>query len=156
MLFGRWRAHAGGSWNNPQRRGLHLMPAAEDQVTKHKASDTGTDKRQALRDEKGQFETVVDTGKALDTDRPQEAKATAPTDVDDQASRGRSEYGQVGGTRELAEDEGGYSRDGRQGGFGEEQSAARSARKQNGSPKPEGRRGAVDPSRISNMSRKTE
>ena len=85
---------------------------------------------------------------------PPHADPAQTGDLDDQASRGRSEYGQVGGTREIAEDEGGYSRDGRQGGFGEEQSAAKSARRQNGSPKPAGRPGAVEPSRIDNKAKK--
>ena len=62
------------------------------------------------------------------------------SDADEQASRGRSEYGQVGGTRETAADEGGYSRDGRQGGFGENKPEAQAARRQDAPGKNLGRR----------------
>lgn len=73
--------------------------------------------------------------------KPKPQKVTGSSETDDQASRGRSEYGQVGGTREIAADEGGYSRDGRQGGFGEEKPAARAARRQDVLGRNTGRRG---------------
>lgn len=78
-------------------------------------------------------------------------KKLARSDVDEagsQASRGRSEYGQVGGTRETAEDEGGYSRDGRQGGFGEEKPEAKVARKSEKPGIEQGRAGAQDAPQI--------
>ena len=82
--------------------------------------------------------------------RDDEEKA-ARSDVNEagsQASRGRSEYGQVGGTRETAEDSGGYSRDGRQGGFGEEKPEAKAAKKSEKSSASPGRPGGQDASHI--------
>ena len=40
--------------------------------------DTGTDKRFVRRNEKGQFEDVVDVGRSLAQDRQQEAKTKVP------------------------------------------------------------------------------
>ncbi len=40
--------------------------------------DTGKDKRFVRRDEKGQFDGVVDVGRSLATDRKQQAKTKVP------------------------------------------------------------------------------
>ena len=40
--------------------------------------DTGTDKRFVRRNEKGQFEDVVDVGRSLSRDRQHEAKTKVP------------------------------------------------------------------------------
>ena len=40
--------------------------------------DTGTDKRFVRRNEKGQFDEVVDVGRSLAQDRQQEAKTKVP------------------------------------------------------------------------------
>ena len=40
--------------------------------------DTGKDKRFVRRDDKGQFEDVVDVGRSLARDRQQQSKTTVP------------------------------------------------------------------------------
>jgi len=40
--------------------------------------DTGTDKRFVRRNEKGQFDEVVDVGRSLSQDRKQQAKTKVP------------------------------------------------------------------------------
>ena len=40
--------------------------------------DTGTDKRYVRRNDKGQFEDVVDVGRSLSQDRQQHAKTKVP------------------------------------------------------------------------------
>jgi len=40
--------------------------------------DTGNDKRFVRRNEKGQFDDVVDVGRSLGTDRKQQAKTKVP------------------------------------------------------------------------------
>jgi hypothetical protein len=40
--------------------------------------DTGKDKRFVRRDEKGEFEKVVDVGRSIATDRQQQAKTKVP------------------------------------------------------------------------------
>jgi len=78
-------------------------------------------------------------GRAADGKSPT-PQTTGSSDADEQASRGRSQYGQVGGTRETAADEGGYGPDGRQGGLGEEKPEAQAARRQDAPGKNLGRR----------------
>ena len=54
--------------------------------------DTGTDKRFVRRNEKGQFEDVVDVGRSLSQDRKREAKTKVPPgqgDRGDQKKRSR-------------------------------------------------------------------
>ena len=46
--------------------------------SKRELIDTGKDKRFVRRDEKGQFDEVVDVGKSLAQDRRQHAKKTVP------------------------------------------------------------------------------
>lgn len=79
-------------------------------------------------------------GGAADKKPAAPRNSTGSSDADEQASRGRSQYGQVGGERETAADEGGYSRDGRQGGFGENKPEAQAARRQDAPGKNLGRR----------------
>lgn len=47
---------------------------ASDNKSKRELIDTGTDKRFVRRDEKGQFDDVVDVGKSLAQDRRQHAQ----------------------------------------------------------------------------------
>lgn len=60
-------------------------------TSKRELIDTGTDKRYVRRNEKGQFDEVVDVGKSLAQDRRQQSKTTvAPGQGDrgDQKRRG--------------------------------------------------------------------
>ena len=86
-------------------------------------------------------------GGAADKQPAAPQNSTGSSDADEQASRGRAEYGQVGGTRETATDEGGYSRDGRQGGFGENKPEAQAARRQDAPGKNLGRRSGTGDTR---------
>ena len=49
--------------------------------------DTGTDKRFVRRNEKGQFEDVVDVGRSLAQDRQQEAKTKVPSGQGDRGDQ---------------------------------------------------------------------
>lgn len=51
--------------------------------------DTGTDKRYVRRDEKGQFEEVVDVGRSLAQDRKRHAKTTVPPGQGDRGDQKR-------------------------------------------------------------------
>ena len=53
--------------------------------------DTGTDKRFVRRNEKGQFEDVVDVGRSLAQDRQQEAKTKVPPGQGDRGDQERSD-----------------------------------------------------------------
>lgn len=52
--------------------------------------DTGTDKRYVRRDEKGQFDEVVDVGRSLAQDRRQHAKTEVPAGQGDRGDQKRS------------------------------------------------------------------
>ena len=51
--------------------------------------DTGTDKRYVRRNEKGQFEDVVDMGHSLAQDRKQQAKTKVPPGQGDRGDQKR-------------------------------------------------------------------
>lgn len=51
--------------------------------------DTGHDKRYVRRDEKGEFEHVVDVGKSLTQDRKQTAKTQVPPGQGDRGDQKR-------------------------------------------------------------------
>jgi len=51
--------------------------------------DTGTDKRYVRRNEKGQFEDVVDVGRSLAQDRQQQAKTKVPPGQGDRGDQKR-------------------------------------------------------------------
>lgn len=51
--------------------------------------DTGTDKRYVRRNEKGQFEDVVDMGRSLAQDRKQQAKTKVPSGQGDRGDQKR-------------------------------------------------------------------
>jgi hypothetical protein len=51
--------------------------------------DTGNDKRYVRRDEKGQFDKVVDVGRSLAADRRQHAKAESKPGQGDRGDRKR-------------------------------------------------------------------
>jgi hypothetical protein len=51
--------------------------------------DTGRDKRYVRRDEKGQFEEVVDVGRSLAQDRKRSAKTTVPPGQGDRGDQKR-------------------------------------------------------------------
>ncbi len=53
--------------------------------------DTGTDKRFVRRNEKGQFEDVVDVGRSLAQDRRKEAKTKVPPGQGDRGDQERSD-----------------------------------------------------------------
>lgn len=61
-------------------------------VAKRELIDTGTDKRYVRRNEKGQFEDVVDVGKSLAQDVKHKAKTVVPGgqgDKGDQKRKGK-------------------------------------------------------------------
>ena len=63
----------------------------EKKTSKRELIDTGRDKRFVRRDEKGQFNEVVDVGRSLTQDRRQHSKTTVPPgqgDRGDQKRRG--------------------------------------------------------------------
>jgi hypothetical protein len=51
--------------------------------------DTGTDKRFVRRNEKGQFDEVVDVGRSLAQDRKQHSKTTVPPGQGDRGDQKR-------------------------------------------------------------------
>lgn len=51
--------------------------------------DTGTDKRYVRRNEKGEFDEVVDVGRSLARDRQQEAKTKVPPGQGDRGDQER-------------------------------------------------------------------
>ena len=51
--------------------------------------DTGTDKRFVRRDEKGQFDEVVDVGRSLAQDRKQHSKTEVPSGQGDRGDQKR-------------------------------------------------------------------
>jgi len=51
--------------------------------------DTGTDKRFVRRNEKGQFDEVVDVGRSLANDRKQQAKTKVPPGQGDRGDQKR-------------------------------------------------------------------
>ena len=51
--------------------------------------DTGTDKRFVRRNEKGQFDEVVDVGRSLAQDRQQQAKTKVPPGQGDRGDQKR-------------------------------------------------------------------
>ena len=51
--------------------------------------DTGKDKRYVRRDEKGQFDEVVDVGRSLSNDRKREAKTKVPPGQGDRGDQKR-------------------------------------------------------------------
>ena len=51
--------------------------------------DTGKDKRYVRRDEKGQFDEVVDVGRSLSNDRKREAKTKVPPGQGDRGDQRR-------------------------------------------------------------------
>ena len=51
--------------------------------------DTGTDKRYVRRNEKGQFEEVVDVGRSLSQDARRQAKTTVPSGQGDRGDQKR-------------------------------------------------------------------
>ena len=64
----------------------------EKKTSKRELIDTGRDKRFVRRDDKGQFEEVVDVGRSLTQDRRQHSKKTVPPgqgDRGDQKRRGQ-------------------------------------------------------------------
>src|ERR1043165_9708277 len=54
--------------------------------------DTGTDKRFVRRNEKGQFDEVVDVGRSLAQDRKQQTKTKVPPGQGDRGDQRRKEY----------------------------------------------------------------
>ena len=60
--------------------------AAKAKQSKRELIDTGTDKRYVRRDEKGQFDDVVDVGKSLAQDVRHEAKKKVPAGQGDRIS----------------------------------------------------------------------
>jgi len=57
--------------------------------SKRELIDTGRDKRFVRRDEKGQFDDVVDVGKSLAADRRQHSKKTVPSGQGDRGDQKR-------------------------------------------------------------------
>lgn len=51
--------------------------------------DTGTDKRFVRRNEKGQFDDVVDVGRSLAQDRRQQSKTKVPSGQGDRGDQNR-------------------------------------------------------------------
>jgi hypothetical protein len=62
---------------------------AEKKTSKRELIDTGQDKRFVRRDEKGQFDEVVDVGKSLAQDRRQHAKTKVPPGQGDRGDQKR-------------------------------------------------------------------
>jgi hypothetical protein len=58
-------------------------------MAKRELIDTGTDKRFARRDPKGQFKESDDVGKSLAADRRKQAKTVAPKGQADRGDRKR-------------------------------------------------------------------
>lgn len=63
---------------------------AEKSTGKRELIDTGHDKRYVRRDEKGQFDEVVDVGKSLAQDRRQHAETKVPPGQGDRGDQERS------------------------------------------------------------------
>ena len=63
--------------------------AAKAKQSKRELIDTGTDKRYVRRDEKGQFDDVVDVGKSLAQDVRHEAKRKVPAGQGDRGDQKR-------------------------------------------------------------------
>ena len=64
-----------------------LFMATKAKQGKRELIDTGTDKRYVRRNEKGQFEEVVDVGKSLSQDRRTKAKKTVPPGYGDKGDQ---------------------------------------------------------------------
>ena len=62
---------------------------AEKKTSKREMIDTGQDKRFVRRDEKGEFDEVVDVGKSLARDRRQHAKTKVPPGQGDRGDQKR-------------------------------------------------------------------
>ena len=63
--------------------------AANAKRSKRELIDTGTDKRYVRRDEKGEFDDVVDAGKSLAQDVRQHAKKVVPAGQGDRGDQKR-------------------------------------------------------------------
>jgi len=63
--------------------------AAKAKRSKRELIDTGTDKRYVRRDEKGEFDDVVDAGKSLAQDVRQHAKKVVPAGQGDRGDQKR-------------------------------------------------------------------
>jgi hypothetical protein len=63
--------------------------AAKAKTSKRELIDTGTDKRYVRRDEKGQFDEVVDVGKSLAQDVRHDAKKKVPAGQGDRGDQKR-------------------------------------------------------------------
>ena len=64
--------------------------AAKAKASKRELIDTGTDKRYARRNEKGQFDEVVDVGRSLAQDVKHHAKTEVPPGQGDRGDQKRS------------------------------------------------------------------
>ena len=62
---------------------------ASRKESKRESIDTGRNKRYVRRDEKGQFDEVVDVGKSLAQDRRQHAKTKVPPGQGDRGDQKR-------------------------------------------------------------------
>ena len=62
----------------------------EKKASKRELIDTENDKRYVRRDEKGQFDDVVDVGKSLAQDRRQHSKTVVPPGQGDRGDQKRS------------------------------------------------------------------
>lgn len=63
--------------------------AAKSKTSKRELIDTGTDKRYVRRDEKGQFDEVVDVARSLGQDVRHDAKTKVPAGQDDRGDQKR-------------------------------------------------------------------
>ena len=76
---------------------MHSKPTSQTEVvmaanakrSKRELIDTGTDKRYVRRDEKGEFDDVVDAGKSLAQDVRQHAKKVVPAGQGDRGDQKR-------------------------------------------------------------------
>ena len=63
--------------------------ATKAKASKRELIDTGTDKRYVRRDEKGQFDEVVDVGRSLGQDVRHDAKTKVPPGQGDRGDQKR-------------------------------------------------------------------
>jgi hypothetical protein len=66
-----------------------VQMAKKSEKSHRELIDTGTDKRFVRRNEKGQFDEVVDVGRSLANDRKQQAKTKVPPGQGDRGDQKR-------------------------------------------------------------------
>src|SRR5258708_7404194 len=81
---------SGGSyWDRKRRMKMAEKAAARKKQSKRELIDTGKDKRYVRRNEKGQFDEVVDVGKSLSQDIRKHAKTVVPAGQGDRGDRAK-------------------------------------------------------------------